>query len=94
MNLWDIFVNSAVILTILNILIVVLVFLVYGKVGIYQGLLWLYMRRPNHVGSTCAIFYLDPMGPWPEVCDICKFVDACEFMAWKGDKLEDAEGGV
>lgn len=81
MNIWDLAINIAVLFTVLNIVVVALVYLIWGKVRIYQGILWLYMRRPNHTGATCAIFYLDPMGPWPEVCDICKYVDACEYLA-------------
>ena len=82
MNIWDILKNMVLVLTGLNIIVVVLVFLVYGKLGVYRGLLWLYMRRPNHVGSNCLVFYLDPPGPWPGVCEICKYIDSCEFMAW------------
>ncbi len=90
MNIWDIVINVALVVTGLNVLVVVLVYLVWGKVRIYQGILWLYMRRPNHSGATCGVFYLDPMGPWPEVCDICKYIDACEVLA----NLPDAEGGL
>ncbi len=91
---WEIIVNVALVLTALNIVIVVVVFLVYGKNGIYQGILWLYIkaRGPLLNGATCTVFYLDPPGPWPGVCDICKFIDACEVLAWDGDEGPDKNG--
>ncbi|MHC4573370.1 MAG: hypothetical protein ACYS76_04450 [Planctomycetota bacterium] len=92
MDWWELIVNVGLVVTALNVVLIVGSYLIFGKESIYRAILWLYIkaRGPLHNGATCAIYPLEPMGPWVGVCEICKFIDACEVMAW-GPDGEDIE---
>ena len=46
-----------------------LVYIVYGPKYFAMALVYLISRFPGHAGATCVVYYLDPVGPWPGVCD-------------------------
>lgn len=56
----------AIILTGFN----VLVYIVSGPRYFTMVLIYLISRLPGHAGATCVVYYLEPLGPWPGVCDI------------------------
>ena len=81
-------IRLAVILTAFN----VLVYLVSGPKYFAMALVYMISRFPGHAGATCVVYYLDPVGPWPGVCDrACRnppgqlkgldLVGACYFLS-------------
>lgn len=47
----------------------VLVYIVSGPKYFAMALVYMISRFPGHAGATCVVYYLDPVGPWPGVCD-------------------------
>lgn len=72
----------------------------FGTRPLAIALVWMITRVPGHSGSDCPVYYLDPMGPWPGVCEkACKNrigamgvsqIEACYFMSGQTRK-EDYE---
>jgi hypothetical protein len=75
------------VLTVVNLAI----YFMFGSDVHAMGLVFLISRFPGHAGATCVVYYLDPIGPWPGVCDrACRnppghmgtdLVGACYLMA-------------
>ncbi len=67
------------------------IYFMFGSDVHAMGLVYLISRFPGHAGATCVVYYLEPMGPWPGVCDIaCRnppghmgtdLVGACYFLS-------------
>ena len=47
----------------------VLIYIWYGPKYFAMALVYLISRFPGHAGATCVVYYLEPHGPWPGVCD-------------------------
>jgi hypothetical protein len=67
------------------------IYFMFGPELFAMALVWIISRLPGHTGVMCVVYYLEPMGPWPGVCEkACRnptgalgvnLVDACYFLS-------------
>ena len=77
----------AIILTSISFILVAL----FGTRPLAIALVWVITRIPGHSGATCPVYFLEPIGPWPGVCEkACRnppgsmgtdMVGACYFLS-------------
>jgi hypothetical protein len=53
------------IMTVVNLAI----YFMFGPEPLAMALVWILTRIPGHAGARCPVYFLDPVGPWPGVCE-------------------------